>query len=97
MLATKIPNGGSTARRIDWPFLDDSSTYSSTRCRRFVKKVFQGDSGKLKSYSARFSSPVIPGETLQIKVWEARPNLFLLEVYNAKGEAVLRNGVIESR
>jgi 3-hydroxyacyl-CoA dehydrogenase/3a,7a,12a-trihydroxy-5b-cholest-24-enoyl-CoA hydratase len=78
------------------PILHGLCTYGVV-CRRFVKEVFQGDSGKLKSYSARFSSPVIPGETLQIKVWEARPNLFLLEVYNAKGEAVLRNGVIESR
>lgn len=78
------------------PILHGLCTYGVV-CRRFVKAVFQGDSGKLKSYSARFSSPVIPGETLQIKVWEARPNLFLLEVYNTKGEAVLRNGVIESR
>ena len=78
------------------PILHGLCTYGVV-CRRFVKEVFQGDSGKLKSYSARFSSPVIPGETLQIKVWEARPNLFLLEVYNTKGEAVLRNGVIESR
>jgi hypothetical protein len=30
-------------------------------------------------------------------VWQARPDLYLLEVYNSKGEAVLRNGVIESR
>jgi acyl dehydratase len=59
--------------------------------------VFKGDSGKMKSYSARFSSPVLPGETLQIKTWQARPNLFLLEVFNAKGEAVIRNGVIEGK
>ena len=51
----------------------------------------------MKSYAARFSSPVIPGETLQVKVWEGRPGLYLLEVHNAQGGAVLKNGVIELR
>ena len=78
------------------PILHGLCTYGVV-CRRFVQEVFQGDSGKMKSYSARFSSPVIPGESLQAKVWQSRPGLYLLEVYNAKGEAVLRNGVIESR
>jgi acyl dehydratase len=78
------------------PILHGLCTYGVV-CRRFVQEVFKGDSGKLKSYSARFSSPVIPGQSLQTKVWRARPDLYLLEVYNAKGEAVLRNGVIESR
>ena len=78
------------------PILHGLCTYGVT-CRRFVQEVFKGDSGKIKSYSARFSSPVIPGETLHVKAWQARPNLFLLEVFNAKGEAVIRNGVIEGR
>ncbi|MDH4268323.1 MAG: MaoC/PaaZ C-terminal domain-containing protein, partial [Deltaproteobacteria bacterium] len=78
------------------PILHGLCTYGVV-CRRFVKEIFQGDSGKLRSYSARFSSPVIPGESLQTKVWQARPDLFLLEVYNAKGEPVLRNGVIETK
>jgi len=78
------------------PILHGLCTYGVI-CRRFVKEIFQGDCGKLKSYSARFSSPVIPGESTQAKVWQVRPHLFLLEVYNAQGEAVMRNGVIESR
>jgi len=78
------------------PILHGLCTYGVV-CRRFVQEIFRGDSGRLKSYTARFSSPVIPGEALQTRVWQGRPNLFLLEVYNAKGEAVLRNGVIEAR
>jgi acyl dehydratase len=78
------------------PILHGLCTYGVV-CRRFVKEVLQGDSRRLKSYSARFSSPVVPGEVLQTKVWQARPDLYLLEVYNPKGEAVLRNGVIEIR
>jgi acyl dehydratase len=66
-------------------------------CRRFVQEILKGDSGKVKSYSARFSSPVIPGEKLQVKVWQANPSLYLLEVFNPKGDAVIRNGVIESQ
>jgi acyl dehydratase len=78
------------------PILHGLCTYGLT-CRRFVQEVFKGDAGKVKSYSARFSSPVIPGERLQVKAWQGRPNLFLLEVFNAKGEAVIRNAVIEGR
>ncbi len=78
------------------PILHGLCTYGVV-CRVFVKEVLRGDSAKLKSYSARFSAPVIPGELLQAKVWQARPDLYLLEVYNPKGEAVLRNGLIATR
>jgi acyl dehydratase len=78
------------------PILHGLCTYGVV-CRRFVQEVFKGDPGKMKSYSARFSNPVIPGEKLQVKVWQAGPALFLLEVFNGKGEAVIRNGVIEAK
>jgi acyl dehydratase len=78
------------------PILHGLCTYGVV-CRRFVQEVLKGDSGKVKSYSARFSSPVIPGEKLQVKVWQANPDLCLLEAFNAKGDAVIRNGVIEIR
>jgi acyl dehydratase len=78
------------------PILHGLCTYG-VACRRFVQEVFGGDTAKLKSYSARFSSPVIPGEKLQVKVWKTTPNLYLLEVFNAKGDAVIRNGVIEAK
>jgi 3-hydroxyacyl-CoA dehydrogenase/3a,7a,12a-trihydroxy-5b-cholest-24-enoyl-CoA hydratase len=77
------------------PILHGLCTYGVV-CRRFVQEVFRGDSGKVKSYSARFSSPVIPGDVLQVKAWEGRPGLYLLEVYNAQRGAVLKNGVIEA-
>ncbi len=76
------------------PILHGLCTYGVT-CRRFVQEILKGDPAGVKSYSARFSSPVIPGETLQIKAWKSGPSLYLLEVYNPKGEAVIRNGVIE--
>ena len=76
------------------PILHGLCTYGVV-CRRFVQEVLRGDSGKVKSYSARFSSPVFPGEKLQVKVWQEKPNLCLLEVFNGKGDAVIRNGVIE--
>jgi acyl dehydratase len=78
------------------PILHGLCTYGVT-CRCFAQEVFKGDAGKIKSYSARFSSPVLPGESLQVRAWQVHPDLFLLEVYNAKGEAVIKNGVIEAR
>jgi len=77
------------------PILHGLCTYGVV-CRRFVQEVFKGDSGKMKRYAARFSSPVIPGETLQVKAWEGGPGLYLLEAYNAQGGPVLKNGVIEA-
>lgn len=77
------------------PILHGLCTYGLI-CRRFFQEVFKGDSGKLRSYSARFSSPVIPGDILQVKAWEGPPGLYLLEVGNAQGGAVLKNGVIEA-
>jgi acyl dehydratase len=78
------------------PILHGLCTYG-VACRRFVKEVLQGEPARVKSCSARFSNPVIPGELLQAKVWQARPDLYLLEVLNPKGEAVLRNGMIATR
>ncbi|HSR14011.1 MAG TPA: MaoC/PaaZ C-terminal domain-containing protein, partial [Thermodesulfobacteriota bacterium] len=77
------------------PILHGLCTYG-VACRRFVEEILQGDSTRVKAYSARFSSPVIPGDKLQMRVWKEGPALFLVEVYNPKGEAVLRNGVIET-
>jgi acyl dehydratase len=78
------------------PILHGLCTYGVV-CRRFVKELWQGDADRIKSYAARFSAPVIPGETLQVKVWSPHSNLYLLEAYNNRGQAVLRNGVIESK
>jgi len=78
------------------PILHGLCTYG-VACRRFVQEVLGGDAGRVKTYAARFSSPVIPGDALQIKVWESNPGLYLLEVYNAGGGAVLKNGVVEVR
>jgi acyl dehydratase len=78
------------------PILHGLCTYG-VACRRFVQEVLKGDAGRVKSYAARFSSPVFPGDTLQVKVWEGRSGLYLLEVYNAQGGAVLKNGVIETK
>lgn len=78
------------------PILHGLCTYGVV-CRCFIKEVWSGEAAKIKSYSARFSAPVIPGETLRVKVWTASSNLYLLEAYNDKGQAVLRHGVIESK
>ncbi len=77
------------------PILHGLCTYGVV-CRCFVKEVWHGDAEKIKSYSARFSAPVIPGETLQVKVWNPINSLYLLEAFNDKGQAVLRHGVTES-
>jgi acyl dehydratase len=78
------------------PILHGLCTYG-VACRAFVQQVLGGDAGRIKAYAARFSSPVIPGDALQIKVWESNPGLYLLEVHNAQGGVVLKNGVVEVR
>lgn len=43
-------------------------TYSST-CQRVVQKMCNGDASRLKSFQARFASPVKPGDRLVTTIW----------------------------
>ena len=53
---------------FDKPILHGLCTYGFTG-RALLHACCSGDPDRFKSMSGRFSSPVIPGETLDIKIW----------------------------
>src|SRR5947209_2008298 len=61
--------------------------------------VAGGDPARLKRIKVRFSKPVFPGETLTTRGWvlesAAGRTTYGFETLNARGSAVLRNGLAE--
>jgi acyl dehydratase len=50
------------------PILHGLATYGAA-CRGIVRMLCRGDPQALKSFGARLSSPVFPGETLRLEAW----------------------------
>lgn len=70
-------------------------TYSST-CHGLLRKMCNGDANRLKSYEARFVSPVRPGDRLTTDMWSMGMVDGLEEVRfttrKENGQVVLGNG-----
>jgi acyl dehydratase len=64
-----------------------------------IDKLCGGDPTRLKRLRARFSKPVLPGQTITTKIWREgeRGNrvLFSYQTYNPDGQAVIKGGVAE--
>ena len=63
-----------------------------------VAAVCEFDATRLKKLEARFSSPVYPGDTLEIAVWRIGGDQAILQVrVMDRGVTVIRNGYVEWR
>lgn len=65
-----------------------------------LDEVADGDVRRLRRLAVRFSHPVIPGETLETRLWRLpgdRSAAFGFEVHNPSGIAVLTHGRAEIR
>ena len=60
---------------FDMPILHGLCTYGFTG-RALLHAVCGGDTSRFKSMDARFSSPVIPGSTLDVKIWKDKDEAF---------------------
>ena len=64
-----------------------------------LDNVAGGDPARLRRIKVRFSKPVFPGETLTTRGWveskEDGVTTYGFETLNARGSAVLRNGIAE--
>lgn len=65
-----------------------------------VDGVCEGDSRRLKRLKVRFSKPVLPGQTVNTRVFEegrleSGRDVYAVEAVNENDEAVLENGVAE--
>jgi hypothetical protein len=62
-----------------------------------VRERFDGDLERCASVRVRFSSPAFPGETLTVVGYEGESGELPFEVQNAKGKAVIKNGLLVTR
>lgn len=61
-------------------------------CRALLQTYCGFDPARLKSYSVRFSAPVLPGDTVAVKLWRDRQTVSLEAEVPARGVTVIKNG-----
>ena len=77
---------------FDRPILHGLCTYGFA-VRAIVNGVLGGDVGRFKSFKARFSDVVYPGDTLTTQCWQDNGR-FIVQVKNERG-VVMRNAICE--
>ncbi len=75
---------------FDKPILHGLCTYGFTG-RALLHTLCDGESGKFKSMSAKFSKPVMPGDELSVSMW-VDGNTALFKTMNQNGEIVINDG-----
>jgi acyl dehydratase len=83
-----------TAVGFPSPILHGLCTYGFAG-RALLAGACGGDPSKLRSFAARFSAPVWPGDTLTTEGWKQADGTYLVRVNNQDGKTVLANGVAE--
>jgi acyl dehydratase len=76
---------------FDRPILHGMCTYGNVG-RAVIDAYCDGDATKFRSIKARFSAPVMPGETIVVKMWKESANDILCEAsVKERGLAVVKN------
>ena len=76
---------------FDKPILHGLCTYGFTG-RALLHSLCEGDPTRFRSMNARFSKPVIPGDTLTVSMW-ADGGKALFRTTNQSGDVVIDQGV----
>ena len=83
---------------FDRPILHGLCTYGFAG-RAVLASVCGGKPAKLRSFSARFSAPVYPGDELTTQLWKSSSDAgidsYVVRVLNQDGKIVLSNGLTE--
>ena len=77
---------------FDRPILHGLCTYGHAG-RAVLRGACGGDPDKFKSFTARFSGVVFPGDTLITEGWKAERGKYLIRCKTQTGGVVLTNGV----
>ena len=77
---------------FDRPILHGLCTYGLAG-RALLRGACGGDPEKFKSFNARFSGVVFPGDTLITEGWKAEKGKYLIRCKTQTGGVVLTNGV----
>jgi acyl dehydratase len=73
------------------PILHGMCTYGIT-CRAVLQTYAGYDASKFKSHQARFSSPVFPGETITVDLWQDGDVISFEARVKDRGVTVIKNG-----
>jgi acyl dehydratase len=76
---------------FDRPILHGLCTYGFTG-RALLHLVCDGDAGRFRSMDGRFSSPVLPGEALTVRVWETGDGEGVFQTVGDDGRVVIDAG-----
>jgi acyl dehydratase len=79
---------------FDRPILHGLATYGFAG-RALLRGACGGDEKRIRSFAARFSAPVFPGDTLTTRGWDRGDGTWLLTVATQEGKQVLTNAVAE--
>ncbi len=63
--------------------------------RAAVDGLCDGDPTLVRRVEARFTHRVVPGDHLTTRLWSGGSGRYAFETYNARGRAVIRQGVVE--
>ena len=73
------------------PILHGLCTYGFTG-RALLHLLCDGDPARFTGMDARFSSPVMPGEALTVKVWDDAPGSSIFQTLGGDGRVVIDAG-----
>ena len=79
---------------FDRPILHGLCTYGFAG-RALLHGACGGDEKRIRSFAARFSAPVFPGDTLTTRGWDRGDGSWVLSVTTQDGRAVLANALAE--
>ena len=77
---------------FDKPILHGLCTYGIT-CRAILQEVVNFDPDQIYSHQARFSAPVIPGDTITVDIWQDGKNISFEARVKARNATVIKNGL----
>jgi acyl dehydratase len=78
------------------PILHGLCTYGVTG-RALLRVLCAGDPARFRSMSGRFSRPVVPGESLTVRVWRQDEETALFQTARADGAVVIDRGRVQFR
>jgi acyl dehydratase len=81
---------------FDRPILHGLCTYGFTG-RALLHELCGSDVAKFQSMDNRFSKPVMPGDTLTVRMWDDGPGRALYQTVNQDGTVVIDGGVFTYR
>jgi 3-hydroxyacyl-CoA dehydrogenase/3a,7a,12a-trihydroxy-5b-cholest-24-enoyl-CoA hydratase len=63
-------------------------------CHQIMKTMLDNDASKFKAIKARFASPVLPGQTVQIKMWKEKNRIVFTTTVKETNKVCINNAYL---